>query len=133
MKGLLRHFIAETLALYLISRIFTGMVFDNGYQTLLLTGAVLMIFTIVVKPIINILILPINLVTFGFFKWVTSVIAIYIVALIVPGFHIVSFAFAGFSSKWIDLPSFSFGGFLAYLAFSFAISIFSSIVIWLVK
>lgn len=133
MKSIIRYFIAETVSLYLISRVFSGMVFDNGTQTLLLTGVVLMISTIIVKPIINILILPLNLVTFGFFKWVASVVAIYIVTLIVPGFHIVSFLFAGFSSKWIDLPSFHLGGFLAYLAFSFALSIFSSFMLWLVK
>ncbi len=109
------------------------MVFANGIYTLLLAGVVLMISTLVVKPLINLLILPINLVTFGLFKWVSSVVALFIVTLVVPGFEISNMVFGGYSGQWIDIPAFNFTGILAFVVFSFAISIFSSIMHWLVK
>ncbi len=133
MKSIIRHYIFDTLSLFLISRIVSGMVFANGMYTLLLAGLVLMISTLVVKPLINLLILPINLVTFGLFKWVASVVALYVVTLVVPGFEITGMSFAGYSGQWIDIPSFNFTGVLAFVAFSFAISLFSSVMHWLVK
>ncbi|PIZ45666.1 hypothetical protein COY30_01575, partial [Candidatus Woesebacteria bacterium CG_4_10_14_0_2_um_filter_44_9] len=86
-----------------------------------------------VKPLINLLLLPLNLITFGFFRWVSSAIALYLVTLVIPGFKIIGFSFAGFSSRWLDIPAFSLSGFFAFIGFSFAISAFASIIHWLVK
>lgn len=82
MRTIIKHFIIDTIALYLISQAVTGMFFENGFYTLALTGAVLMLITMVVKPIINVLLLPLNLVTFGLFKWVAYAITFYLVTLI---------------------------------------------------
>lgn len=133
MKSIIRHYIFDTLSLFLLSKIFSGMVFANGVYTLLFAGVVLMLSTLVVKPLINLLILPINLVTFGLFKWVSSVIALYIVTLVVPGFEITHMAYSGYSGLWLDIPAFNFTGIIAFVAFSFAISLFSSAMHWLVK
>lgn len=89
--------------------------------------------SIVVKPLINLLILPINLVTFGVFKWVSSVVAVYVVTLVVPGFEVTKLAFNGYSGTWIDIPSFNFTGILAIVVFSFFLSILASVMNWLVK
>lgn len=116
-----------------MSKAFEGIVFERGYYTLFIAGLVLMGSSLVVKPLINLLILPINLVTFGVFKWVSSVVAIYIVTLVVPGFEIVKMAFGGYAGTWVDIPAFEFTGILAILTFSFVLSIFTSIMNWLVK
>jgi uncharacterized membrane protein YvlD (DUF360 family) len=77
--------------------------------------------------------LPLNLITFGLFRWVGYAVALYIVTLIVPGFKIVNFAFNGLTSYWFSLPAISFNGIVAIIAFSFIISITSSILDWLLK
>ncbi len=133
MKSILRHYIIDTVSLYLVSRMASGMVFEKGMESLLLAGLALSIGTILIKPIINILLLPINLVTFGLFKWLSSAISFYIIILIVPGFKIVNFYFAGFATKWFEIPSFGFNGLMAFLAFSFLLSIIISLVHWLLK
>jgi uncharacterized membrane protein YvlD (DUF360 family) len=89
--------------------------------------------TLLVKPIINILLIPLNLITFGFFKWISSAVALYLVTLLVPGFKILYFSFSGLSSKWLDIPAFSISGFLSYVAFSFILSFLTSIIYWLIK
>jgi len=133
MKRLLRLYVFDTVSLYLASQMAGGLVFEGGITTLLIAGLGLVGSTLVVKPIINVLLLPINLVTFGFFKWVSSAIALYIVTLVVPGFRIVSFNTQAFSSQWIELPAVSLDGILAFVAFSFIIFIFTSIMTWLTK
>ena len=133
MKRILRFYVYDTVSLYLASQIASGLVFEGGVTTLLLAGLGLVGATLLVKPIINILLLPINLIPFGFFKWVSSAIALYIVTLVVPGFRIVSFNTQAFSSQWIELPAVSLDGILAFVAFSFIIFIFTSIMTWLTK
>jgi len=133
MRTIIKHFIIDTITLYLISQAVKGIVFTEGTYTLLLAGLVLMLATNLVRPIINILLLPINLVTFGLFKWVTYAITLYLVTLVVPGFSIGEFVFAGFSSYWFSIPGLSLAGVLAFIAFSFVISTISSILYWIFK
>jgi len=109
------------------------MVLAKGINSILIAGVALSIFSLLVKPVINILLLPLNLITFGLFRWVSSVIALYLVTLVVPGFKITSFIFAGLSSKWIDIPAINLVGILAFVAFSLVISVISSILHWVIS
>ena len=133
MKTLLRHYVIDTIALYLASRLTTGLLFEEGIKTLLLAGIGLMAASLVVRPLINLLILPINLVTFGLFKWVSSAVALYLVTLVVPGFRIGNFVFLGLSTEWFSLPSFSLDGIFAFVGFSFLLSLLTSFMYWLIK
>ena len=133
MKRILRMFIIETLALVTASKIAYGLVFENGMETLLLSGLALTIATIVVKPAINMLLLPINLVTFNLFKWVSSAVALYLVTLAVPGFKIVGFSFGGVQSDTVPLPAIDLPGIGAFIAFSFIIAAITGLIYWIIK
>lgn len=133
MKKLLRHYVLETYILYTTSKIASGMFFGQGLRTLLVTGLAFMATSFLAKPVINILLLPLNMVTFGFFRWVSAAIVLYLVTLIVSSFKIAVFDFPGLSNKWIEIPSLHFEGFMSYIAFAFIISFFSSILYWLFK
>ena len=133
MRSLFKHFIIDCGSLYIISQSIRGMAFENGFYTLLLTGLALMLTTMIVKPIINLLLLPINLITFGLFKWVAYAISFYLVTLIVPGFKLLDFFFAGYSSNLFSIPIISLSGSLAFLAFAFLISFISSLMYWIFK
>ena len=133
MKRILRHFVIDTVSIYLVSSVASGLIFQKGIETLLLTGLGLTIASLIAKPVINILLLPVNLITFGLFRWVSAVAVLYIVSLVVPGFMITSFNFAGYSNIWFDIPSLHLAGVLALIAFSFLHSLFASFIYWLIK
>lgn len=133
MRRALKFFIESSVSLYLVSLIASGLVFENGLTTILLTGVALAITTLIIKPIINILLLPLNLITFGLFRWVGYAVALYVVTLIVPGFKVLDFVFHGFSTYWLVVPSLTLHGILALILFSFIISITSSLLDWLLK
>jgi len=133
MKRILRHFVIDSVSIFLVSSIASGMVFQKGIETLLLTGLGLTIASLIAKPVINILMLPINLITFGLFRWVAAVAVLYLVSLVVPGFQIVGFNFGGYSSIWFDVPKLVLTGALAFVAFSFLHSLISSFIYWLIK
>ena len=133
MKNLIRNYLIATVSLFTASQVASGLIFENGLTSIVLAGAGITIALMLVKPVINILLLPINLITFGLFRWVSSAIAIYLVTLVVPSFKVSHFLFDGFSTNWIDFPRLSFEGILAYVAFSFLISIFTTILHWIIK
>lgn len=133
MKRIIRNFAVDTFTLFIIANSIEGIVFDEGIKTLLIAGAALMLSSYVVKPVINLLLLPINLLTFNFFKWLSSAAAIYIVLLVVKGFHINEFFFPGFTSNFLDLPAISLTGFIAIVTFSFTFSILGSIIYWIIS
>lgn len=133
MKTILKHFIINTVSLYLVSLAVSGIVFAEGTYSVLLAGIVLTLTTMIIKPIINVLLLPINLVTFGLFRWVGFAITLYLVTLIVPGFKLLDFVFKGISAYWFIIPPVTLSGILAFIAFSFVISIIASIGYWIFK
>lgn len=133
MKRLLRHYVVDTFALWAVSNIAEGIVFEKGVETLLLAGVGLTLASFLAKPVINLLLFPINLVTFGIFRWVSSAIALYLVTLVIPGFKIIGFHFAAIASKWINLPPVNFEGLLAYIGFSFLLSVIISLIFWIIK
>ena len=133
MKTILRHYVIDTVSLYLISQIAGGLVFENGYRGILLTGVGLSLVSLLAKPVINLLLLPINLVTFGFFRWVSAALALYLVTVLMPGFKITAFNFIGLQTQWFTIPAINLGGILSYVAFSFLLSIVTSFIFWLIK
>lgn len=133
MKRILRHFVIDTFCLYLVTQIAGGIKLGNGFSTLIMAGAAITVVSLIAKPVINILLLPLNLITFGLFRWVASSIVLYLTTLIVPAFKIISFNFPGLMSKWIDIPKLSFDGIMAYVGFSFLFSLTASIIYWLIK
>jgi len=133
MRGLFKHFLIDTATLYGTSVAISGIYFEKGISTLLLTGFVLTLTTMIIKPIVNVLLLPINLVTLGLFKWLGFAITLYLVTLIVPGFQLHDFVFRGYSSSFFTIPGLTLTGTLAFMAFSFLISTISSFIYWIFK
>jgi len=83
----------NALAFYITSYIIPGMVI-GGWQTLLVIAVVWGILTVVIKPILVILTLPINILTLGLFTFVINAILLLMMSNIVPGFHITGFGTA---------------------------------------
>jgi len=106
----------------------TGLTFEKGIITLLMAAGGLSVASLLVKPIVNVLLLPLNLVTFGLFRWLSSAIALYLVTLVVEGFKVENFFFQGFSTTWFDIPTISLSGILSLIAFSLLISVISSVI-----
>ena len=133
MRKFIKVYAIDTYSLYLASQVASGLVFENGLKTLLLAGVGLTVASHLAKPIINMLLLPLNLVTFGLFRWISSAIALYLVTLIIRDFGVSGFVFGGFSASWTQIPAFAVSGFLAFIAFSLLISTFASFIRWIVK
>lgn len=133
MKKIIRFFFYNLFTLYVISSLVDGIRFEGGIVTFLYTAGALTMAMLLVRPIVNLFLLPINLITFGTFRWISFTITLYLVTLLITDFKIYKFAYVGFSSPWFDIPAISVTGILALILYSFAIAIINTFIVWLQK
>lgn len=133
MRTILRSFLINVAALWAVSQIISGVSFGRGYETLAVAAIVLALVNLFIRPLINILLLPINLLTLGTFRWLVNVGSLFLVTLLVPGFKIMAFYFPGAALQGFTLPAVFIGTIWAFLLVSFLVSLFSSFLFWLVK
>lgn len=94
---MLVHFVLYLLvnaaALYVVSQLIPGIKVED-FTTALLAAFVLGLLNVFVRPLLTILTLPANLLTFGLFSYVLSAVVLWLAGKIVPGFEVTSFVSA---------------------------------------
>jgi putative membrane protein len=78
---------AVILTVYLVP----GIVVTGGWLTIFLAALVWSVLVSVIKPILQIIALPITILTFGLFALVLNAFLFYVMAWLVPGFTVTSF------------------------------------------
>lgn len=131
MKSILRSLTIHSLVLWLVATYIGGIHYNLDLKVLLLAGLALTIVDALVKPFVNILLLPFNLVTLGAFRWISSVFTLYLTTLLVPGFSVVSFQYQGLTTNFFIIPSFSLSLLGAYVLIGILVSFFVSLLFWL--
>ncbi|KKR91608.1 MAG: Membrane protein [Microgenomates group bacterium GW2011_GWA2_44_7] len=132
MKATIRSVLVYALSIWATSAFIGGIKYNNDLKVLLLASLALTIGNILIIPLINLLLLPINILTLGSFKWVSVVLLLFVVTLVIPGFTVSSFDFPKISTPFFMTPSFPVNVFIAYFLISFILSIISNFFLWLV-
>ncbi len=85
------------VAVVLTVNLVPGLTVTGGWETIILIAVVWSVISMVIKPVLTILTLPITLITFGLFSLVLNALLFWLTAAIVPGFQISGFlaAFLG--------------------------------------
>lgn len=130
MKSLIKTVIFTCLSLYLISRVFPDVQFA-GLGVLITTGIVLTLLTIIVRPFLKILMLPINIITFGLFAWVINIVVMYFAILIVPGFSIGKMTIPSIALGPLIFPAYTFSKFWSLFVVSLLVSLGNGILGWI--
>lgn len=87
----LLRFLAVAVAVYLTVNLVPGISVAGGWTTVLLVSLVWSVIITVIKPVLNILSLPITIITLGLFSLVLNALLFWGMELIVPGFDIAGF------------------------------------------
>jgi len=90
------HWLILSVAVFATTKIVSGVIVDPIYVALIV-GACLALFNMIIKPIINILTLPINIITLGLFSLVINGALFWYLGTLIKGFHVETFqaAFIG--------------------------------------
>lgn len=87
-----------------------------------------MLLQVVLKPVLNILTLPLNLITLGLFSVITSSIILYLLTVLVPRVVIQAYTFPGTKIAGFVIPSMH----LNSLATLFISAVVLSSIIWFI-
>lgn len=131
---LLRSIAINLASVYIAAQILSGVItYVGGYQTLFMAAAAIALVNLFVRPIINLLLLPIHLVTLGIFRWITNLVTLYLVTRLVPNLQIHSFTFPGLNIHYIIIPPIHFSAFGAFLVATLTLTIVFHSIYWLLQ
>lgn len=84
-------FLAVAVAVYLTVNIVPGISVAGRWTTLLLVSLVWSVIITVIRPVLQLLALPITIVTLGLFSFILNALLFWAMTLIVPGFTVAGF------------------------------------------
>lgn len=108
----------HVVSVWFLSQVFPPFVIQGSWQTVLWAGFTLSMLSLIAKPILKILFIPINLLTFGLGSWIVNVIVIYMLTMLVPSVQIRPWLFP--ETRWAGfvLPPIHFSYMLSLIATS---------------
>ncbi len=133
MKILLRHILINLLVIYLADLTYPGFSILHDTKTLLSAAVIWLLLNKIVKPIIKLLLLPINLITLNLFSWVISLITLFLLQSIVGGITISAYGFPGLSAGGFVIPAANINIFLSYVITSCLLNLLHSFIMWLIR
>lgn len=133
MKKIIRYWFINLIGILLVSSIITSISFVGGWQTIGLVSLAITLFELILKPIIRILLLPINIITLGLARSLINVVGLYLTTTAIAGFKISPYVFPGGDWNGFTAPQATPSLFLTYLVISILLNLSFSIILWIVK
>ncbi len=85
---LIIRFALTAVAVFLIATYVPGISLSEGWKTALYVALVWSLISLIVKPILSILTLPLTLITFGLFSFILNAILFFAMTYIISGFSV---------------------------------------------
>ena len=132
-KKILKLTLLLTFSLITTNQLWGNLEFSFIPWTIIKIGFVLSLFEILVKPILKIVLFPINFLTLGIFRSLIDVVGLYLAIFLFADFHITNIYTPATSLIGIDIPELRFSGFFAYLVTSITIGFFLNLFTLIIK
>jgi|APSaa5957512576_1039674.scaffolds.fasta_scaffold07281_2 putative membrane protein len=133
MKKFIRLTLLNCFTLFITASFFKGLIVPNDLVNLMTAAAIFTIINYIVKPIIKLFLLPINLLTLGFFRWIANVLILIVLTKIVSTVSISAFRVSSFSQGGFIVPEFYIGKTVSYILASFLLSLTFNLITSILK
>lgn len=127
MKHIVRVFVFNVFALWFASQLLPTLILSDGWQALFQAGFALSLLMLFVRPLLKILFIPINLITFGLLSWFINVIVIYLLTIFVPSVIIREWTFSGITYLGFVIPPLHVSYMLALIFSSLLVTFFTNL------
>lgn len=130
----LRSIAINLASVYIAAQILSGVItYVGGWQTLFLAALAIALVNLFVRPVVNLLLLPIHLITLGVFRWIANLVTLYLVTLLIPNLQIHPFVSPGFNLKYLLVPPINFTAFGAFLVTTVTLTLIFHFLYWLLQ
>jgi len=133
MKKILRLTLLFSFSLVCTNLLWNNLTFETTPWTYIKTALVLAIFEIILKPILKIILFPINLLTLGLFRAVIDTVGLYLAAFVFSDFYVGNIHSSSTYFFGLNIPQFNFTGFWAFLITSLTIGFFLNLFTIIIK
>lgn len=103
MKTIL-HWALLSGAVWLTTQFISGISISPIYVAFIV-GACITLFDMFIKPIVNILTLPLNIITLGLFSLIINALVFWYLGLVIQGFHVDSFTVAFIGALFVSITN----------------------------
>lgn len=131
MKSFFKKISVNLLSLILTLYIVDSLEITKDLFGLMISAIILSVFLDYLHPILNIIMMPINLITFNFFRWFTFFLLMYLWSLINPYVKIKPWNFTGFTSNLLSLNSQNLSFWQTLIIISILLIIFRKLIKWI--
>lgn len=131
MRKLLCHYLIFVASIFLAAKVLPGVSYGNDLVILAKASLLLSLVHVVVRPIVNLVALPINILTLGLFSFFVNGLMLYLVTLLIPVFKVTSFHFPYVNLGILRISSFYVSSFMSFIIVALLISTIRNFFIWL--
>jgi len=103
-KGFLKRWFRAIISLLVFTYFYQGFNIGGGLTTLIVAGLLLAIIEVFFHPLLKMLLLPLNIITLGFFQWLFPAVHLLIIAYFLKSVSFVYFSYQTFSFLGINIP-----------------------------
>lgn len=133
MKKILRLTLLFSFSLVCVNLVWHNLTFQITPWTYIKTAFILALFEVILKPILKIILFPINLLTLGLFRAVIDTLGLYLAAFIFADFYIANIHFPATPFFGLVIPQLNFSGFWSFLVTSLTIGFFLNLFTIIIK
>lgn len=131
MKTLLQNTTTYAFSLYITSILFTGLNVYGGINTFIITGLILTLIMIVVKPIVSALTIPFNILSLGLLSFLSVAVSLFILGFFYHEIKITPFDFGPYSFFSFQITKYRLTPVLSFLLVSATIYILHKAIFWI--
>jgi putative membrane protein len=132
MKKKLRSALFASMSFLLLAGFYPGFSFTSVSSITISTVAYGLLH-LFVRPVLKLLSIPFNLITFGMFSLFVNVAILYLLSFFVPSFALTGFSYAGFDIFGTQVHAATLNQFLSAVAASTILSLLDTFFFWLVS
>jgi putative membrane protein len=132
-KGFLRNILIFTYILFVLPKIIPGVEIDGGFMTFFMGGVGLALMFGILKPILNLISIPANLLTLGLFSLVINAVILYLLTVLVSDISITKFIYPKTELGGFVIPKIAFNTFFAYMYTAIVLSGINGAMQWMRK
>jgi putative membrane protein len=131
MHEIAKKVVTNSLSLFLVSLLFSGLVVSGGFVNYVIAGALLALLSIIFDPFVKVVTLPFNILTLGLLSFLTILVALFVLTFFYPAIAVNEFTFSGFSFIGLSIGTIHFSRVLSFVVISATIYFSNRLIGWL--
>lgn len=106
---------------------------NGNFGEFLYSTFILGLLTFLVKPVLNLLMLPINIITLNLSSWIVSIVLFFIWTLLMKNVVITAWKFSGITNQFLSISSSTVPAWQTYIILGILFVLISKFILWTVN